>query len=599
MAMRRTLFVFPRELLPAGQVGAADRVAAQERGRLVRDVEKAGLHADGAAWLEEAEAQVVRALAGGRLATSSQLRDELPALQGAIRYGEGKSWGGDVPIGPRVLTAASADGRIVRAANDGGWHVSRPLWGAMDDWLGGPLERPGTAAGTAELVAAWLRAFGPGTTTDLKWWLGGTVAAVKRALADLQAVEVALDGGATGWVLPDDLAPTEAPEASAALLPCLDPTTMGWFERDWYLGPHREQLFDRNGNAGPTAWWEGRIVGGWRQDDEGRVELQLLEPVPRAARQGARHRGPPPRGLARGRRVVPRFRRRCPKLPDRPTDRAPPDDHPAARPTRGRVPPHRARRRPHRRDGRRRAAGSARCDRGGCRAARRGAHPPDARDAAPPVDGRRAAAAPAARLVLPLGRHPRRVPQRRLRPRPADFSAVPRVLRTATKCSLILLSVSPPDEDGWCSLGTNAEYVAPLLRDHPCFVEVNHAMPRTAGPVRVNLRDAAGWYEVDRPLPTVEHRPPDPRDHAIAALIAERIPHGATLQLGIGNLPEALCDALHAHRDLGLHSELLSDGAMRLIESGVVTGIHKRPAARHRRRHVRDGEPALLRLARR
>lgn len=159
---------------------------------------------------------------------------------------------------------------------------------------------------------------------------------------------------------------------------------------------------------------------------------------------------------------------------------------------------------------------------------------------------------------------------------PADFSAVPRVLRTATKCSLILLSVSPPDEDGWCSLGTNAEYVAPLLRDHPCFVEVNHAMPRTAGPVRVNLRDAAGWYEVDRPLPTVEHRPPDPRDHAIAALIAERIPHGATLQLGIGNLPEALCDALHAHRDLGLHSELLSDGAMRLIESGVVTGIHKR-----------------------
>lgn len=307
MAMRRTLFVFPRELLPAGQVGAADRVAAQERGRLVRDVEKAGLHADGAAWLEEAEAQVVQALAGGRLATSSQLRDELPALQGAIRYGEGKSWGGDVPIGPRVLTAASADGRIVRAANDGGWHVSRPLWGAMDDWLGGPLERPSAAAGTAELVAAWLRAFGPGTTTDLKWWLGGTVAAVKRALADLQAVEVALDGGSTGWVLPDDLAPTDAPEASAALLPCLDPTTMGWFERDWYLGPHREQLFDRNGNAGPTAWWEGRIVGGWRQDDEGRVELQLLEPVPRAARQALGTEARRLEDWLEGRRVVPRF----------------------------------------------------------------------------------------------------------------------------------------------------------------------------------------------------------------------------------------------------------------------------------------------------
>ncbi len=285
MAMRRTLFVFPRELLPAGQVGAADRVAAQERRRLIADVQKAGLHADGAAWLEGAEAQVVAALAGGRLATSSELRDELPVLQGAIRYGEGKTWGGDVPIGPRVLTIASADGRIVRAANEGGWHVSRPRWGAMDDWLGEPLARPDTAAGTADLVAAWLRAFGPGTTTDLKWWLGGTVAAVRRALADVGAVEVALDGGGTGWLLPDDLDDVEAPAPAAALLPGLDPTTMGWFERDWYLGAHREQLFDRNGNGGPTAWWDGRIVGGWRQDQEGAVELQLLEDPGAAARR--------------------------------------------------------------------------------------------------------------------------------------------------------------------------------------------------------------------------------------------------------------------------------------------------------------------------
>jgi hypothetical protein len=285
LAMRRTLFVFPRELLPAGQVGAADRVASQERRRLIRDVEKAGLHADGAAWLAQAEADVDAALAGGRLASATELRNELPALQGAIRYGEGKTWGGDVPVGPRVLTIASADGRIVRAGNDGGWHVSRPLWAEMDDWLGAPLERPDPAAGTAELVAAWLRAFGPGTAADLKWWLGGTVAVVKRALADLGAVEVTLDGGATGWVLPDDTDTPEAPAPAAALLPGLDPTTMGWFERDWYLGGHREQLFDRNGNAGPTAWWDGRIVGGWRQDPAGRVELQLLEDLGPDARR--------------------------------------------------------------------------------------------------------------------------------------------------------------------------------------------------------------------------------------------------------------------------------------------------------------------------
>ncbi len=52
---------------------------------------------------------------------------------------------------------------------------------------------------------------------------------------------------------------------------------MGWKERDFYLGPHKEQVFDTAGNAGPTAWWDGRIVGGWRQDDAGAVELQLLE----------------------------------------------------------------------------------------------------------------------------------------------------------------------------------------------------------------------------------------------------------------------------------------------------------------------------------
>jgi hypothetical protein len=63
------------------------------------------------------------------------------------------------------------------------------------------------------------------------------------------------------------------------LLPPLDPTTMGWSERDWYLGPHRPQLFDTSGNAGPTAWWDGRIVGGWRQLDDGEVTLQLREDV--------------------------------------------------------------------------------------------------------------------------------------------------------------------------------------------------------------------------------------------------------------------------------------------------------------------------------
>ena len=88
----------------------------------------------------------------------------------------------------------------------------------------------------------WLRRFGPGTTLDLTWWLGSTLTAVRQALRDVGAVEVALEGG-TGWVLPDDVDPAGPVDPWVALLPGLDPTTMGWSERDWYLRPHRAQVF--------------------------------------------------------------------------------------------------------------------------------------------------------------------------------------------------------------------------------------------------------------------------------------------------------------------------------------------------------------------
>ena len=94
---------------------------------------------------------------------------------------------------------------------------------------------------------------------------------------------MSLDGGGTGWVLPDDgEAPDGDVEPWAALLPVLDPTVMGWKERGFYLGEHAPQLFDTNGNAGTTAWWDGRVVGCWVQDDAGVVEVRLLEELPRA-----------------------------------------------------------------------------------------------------------------------------------------------------------------------------------------------------------------------------------------------------------------------------------------------------------------------------
>jgi Winged helix DNA-binding domain len=166
LSMRRTLFAFPRETLGLAQAGASDRVADSERRRLIREVEKVGLQRDGEAWLSKAENEVLAALSGGREATSSELRDEIPLLEGSYAYGEGKSWGGRIHVGPRVLTVLSAAGRIVRASNIGGWTTSRPRWTSMTAWLGEELAPPSTEEGVAGLVGRWLRAFGPGTAAD-------------------------------------------------------------------------------------------------------------------------------------------------------------------------------------------------------------------------------------------------------------------------------------------------------------------------------------------------------------------------------------------------------------------------------------------------
>jgi hypothetical protein len=306
LAMRRTVFVFPRETLVFAQAGASNGVADGERRRLIREVEKAGLHENGERWLNEACDQVLATLSDGRESTASELRKEIPLLEGSITYGEGKSWGGRVAIGPRVLTTLSAAGHIVRASNVGGWTTSRPRWASMKSWLGEEIKECSKSEGVVRLVEQWLRAFGPGTTADIKWWLGSTVAAVRRALEDLNAVEVDLDGQ-TGYVMGDDLETTDRVDPWPALLPPLDPTTMGWKERDWYLGPYKAQLFDTSGNAGPTVWWDGRVVGGWRQSDTGEVVLQMLEDIGREGQLAVEREAASLTEFFDGTRALPRF----------------------------------------------------------------------------------------------------------------------------------------------------------------------------------------------------------------------------------------------------------------------------------------------------
>ena len=146
---------------------------------------------------------------------------------------------------------------------------------------GSAVPGPGDPRGAAPAAVA------PGSAVSGAGVPGGGVPVVTPAGADLTR-PVAPEAGArvTGFVAAGDLAPAPAVGHWCALLPALDPTVMGWKERSWYLGAAAQrQLFDRNGNAGPTVWADGRVVGGWAQRRDGTVAVELLEPVDAAMRE--------------------------------------------------------------------------------------------------------------------------------------------------------------------------------------------------------------------------------------------------------------------------------------------------------------------------
>lgn len=287
MAMRRTLWLVTRDLLPAVVGGPGGRVADAERRRLAKEAVRPEASAGGD-WIGEASDLIVEHLAG-REGSTRQLRDALPALGGSFTAAPGTKWSADVALMTRLLAILMADGRIVRGRNAGHWRISRPMWTATASWLGEPLTPLDAGPAYAGLVERLLGTFGPATEDDLTWWLGSTKRAVRTALADVDAISVALEDGSTAWVARDDTADLVAApsiEPWVALLPTLDPTTMGWRERRFYLDPaHTPYLFDSAGNAGTTVWVDGRVVGCWVQDAQERVRLVLREEVSPDARR--------------------------------------------------------------------------------------------------------------------------------------------------------------------------------------------------------------------------------------------------------------------------------------------------------------------------
>jgi hypothetical protein len=282
LGMRRTMFVVPTGDVPMIQAACTDPLVPGQRRRLIGLIEDNGIADDGARWLTRTERACVDVIEARGEITGAELSKEVPELRSQWSFGEGTKWGGSATVTTRVLFLLSTEQRIVRGRPKGSWVSSQYRWSPMARWLpaGVPTLEPGVAR--TELVRRWLAAFGPATAADVKWWTGWTVAQTMAGLAAVDAVEVETEEGA-GWVLPGDEGPTRAPAPWVALLPALDPTTMGWQRRAWYLDPHGKALFDRSGNAGPTVWADGRVVGGWAQRRTGEVVFELLEDVGREA----------------------------------------------------------------------------------------------------------------------------------------------------------------------------------------------------------------------------------------------------------------------------------------------------------------------------
>ena len=282
--MRMTIFAVAREHVPAVQRSCSDPIVERERTKLAGMLEDQGVTDDGDAWIERVSTATIAALEARGEALARELSDDVPELTQKLRFGGTAKWAGEMGLSTRILFLLGTGGRIVRTRPRGTWVSSQYRWTSARSWLGEPIPDMDPADARAELLAAWLAAYGPATFTDMKWWTGWRVRHTREALDAVGAIEVEVGTGAdgspaNGWVLADDTAETSDPGPTVALLPALDPTPMGWKDRDWYVGPHAPELFDRSGNIGPTIWADGRIIGGWGQSSDGRLRTEILEPI--------------------------------------------------------------------------------------------------------------------------------------------------------------------------------------------------------------------------------------------------------------------------------------------------------------------------------
>jgi acyl-CoA hydrolase/GNAT superfamily N-acetyltransferase len=160
---------------------------------------------------------------------------------------------------------------------------------------------------------------------------------------------------------------------------------------------------------------------------------------------------------------------------------------------------------------------------------------------------------------------------------PAFLSEIPALIRSGRlPIDVALISVTPPDENGYCSFGTHIDLAPAVVEVAELVIaEVNPLMPRVPSPARIHVDDIDALVLAEHALPELPPPPDNEVTTAIGLNVADLIPNGATLQVGIGAVPNAILGCLFDHQDLGVHSELISDGVMRLAQRGVINGERK------------------------
>ncbi len=290
LCMRTTLHAVPSDEVPLFLNAYRERRRRAGLSEEERLLVLAGLCEEGEAnaLLNQLGCRVLSTLRERGPLTVRQIGQAVPELRAKVRHSAGRAYEGEFSVGSRLVPSLCAEGLLVRAWVRGTWRSNQYEYASLSEWLPhAALESVSSQEARTWLVRRYVSAFGPVTFEDVHWWTGFSKGKVQEAIrslgSELETVGVEglgdqylMLGGDAQW-----LANHSLPEGPYAfLLPSLDPYIMGYRDRCRFLAKeHRAKVFDRAGNAVPTVWVNGQVVGAWGQQQNGKVVHGLFEQV--------------------------------------------------------------------------------------------------------------------------------------------------------------------------------------------------------------------------------------------------------------------------------------------------------------------------------